>query len=64
MKMDGTREEHDTPCEGVCSTTNIGDTICIGCGRTAEEVIYWNSYSRDKKIAINRRLSSEAKDRE
>ncbi len=44
-----------TPCIGVCST-GIGDTVCRGCKRYAEEVIHWNSYSEDEKRAINRRL--------
>lgn len=56
MKTNGEREEWDTPCRGVCSTTNVGDSICRGCGRTAEEVINWNSYTRDQKVAVNRRL--------
>jgi uncharacterized protein len=44
-----------TPCIGVCST-GIGDTVCRGCKRYAEEVIHWISYSEDEKHAINRRL--------
>jgi predicted Fe-S protein YdhL (DUF1289 family) len=44
-----------TPCIGVCST-GIGDTVCRGCKRYAEEVIHWNSYSEDEKRAITRRL--------
>ena len=44
-----------TPCIGVCST-GIGDTVCRGCKRYAEEVIRWNSYSEDEKRAIYRRL--------
>lgn len=58
MKIDGTREDHDTPCHGICSTTNVGDLVCKGCGRTAEEVIYWNTYSKQRKIEINRRLKN------
>jgi len=44
-----------TPCIGVCST-GIGDTVCRGCKRYAEEVIHWNSYTDDEKRAVNRRL--------
>ena len=59
MRTDGTREAHDTPCRGICSTTNVGGAICKGCGRTAEEVIYWNTYSKERKIEVNRRLKNE-----
>lgn len=44
-----------TPCIGVCST-GIGDTVCRGCKRYADEVIHWNSYSNAEKRAINSRL--------
>jgi len=56
LKVNGERDETDSPCVGVCSTTNCGDDICMGCGRTAMEVIEWNTYSDEKKIAINVRL--------
>lgn len=44
-----------TPCIGVCST-GIGDTVCRGCKRYADEVIHWNSYNEAEKSAINSRL--------
>ena len=56
MKVDGTREGWDTPCIGICSTTNIGDKVCRGCGRTNVEVINWNTYRKDQKVKINRRI--------
>ncbi|MHB1947852.1 MAG: DUF1289 domain-containing protein [Gammaproteobacteria bacterium] len=58
MKINGERDLTDSPCVGICSTTNVGDDICIGCGRTAEDVIHWNSYTDDQKIAINLRLQN------
>lgn len=57
MKVSGERDITDSPCIGICSTTNLGDDICFGCGRTAIEVIEWNSYSDQQKIEINRRLN-------
>lgn len=30
----------DTPCIGFCST-NLGDNVCVGCGRTLDEVDSW-----------------------
>lgn len=57
MKVNGERDITDSPCVGICSTTNVGDDVCIGCGRTAMEVIEWNTYTDQQKIAINERLS-------
>ena len=59
MNIRGEREAHDTPCVGVCSTTNIGDNVCKGCGRTAKQVIKWNTYTKEQKIEINEGLRSE-----
>jgi predicted Fe-S protein YdhL (DUF1289 family) len=56
MKINGERDMTDSPCVGICSTTNVGDDICLGCGRTAEEVIEWNTYTDEQRIAINSRL--------
>jgi predicted Fe-S protein YdhL (DUF1289 family) len=53
MKVNGERDLTDSPCIGICSTTNVGDDICIGCGRTAEQVIKWNSYSDEQRVSIN-----------
>lgn len=56
MNIKGERTKSDTPCIGICSTTNLGDNVCVGCGRTAEEVINWNSYSDYRKATINERI--------
>lgn len=45
----------DSPCIGYCSTA-LGDAICRGCGRTFEEVTFWNVYSDEQKAAIMARL--------
>ncbi len=58
MKINGEKDLTDSPCIGICSSTNLGDEICIGCKRTAQEVIDWNSYSDLQKIEINLRLKS------
>jgi predicted Fe-S protein YdhL (DUF1289 family) len=59
MKVNGEKDLTDSPCVGICSSTNMGDEICIGCGRTAQEVIEWNTYPDSKKIEINLRLLRE-----
>ena len=56
MDISGEKNLTDSPCVGVCSATALGDAICIGCGRTFEEVRLWNTYSDQEKEAINRRL--------
>lgn len=58
MKVNGEKDITDSPCVGICSTTNLGDEICMGCGRTAKEVIEWNTLTDEQKIAINKRLSN------
>jgi predicted Fe-S protein YdhL (DUF1289 family) len=59
MKINGERDLTDSPCVGICSTTNVGDDICLGCHRTAMEVIEWNTYADARKIEINLRLIKE-----
>lgn len=56
MNIKGTRNLFDSPCIGLCSATNIGDEICIGCGRSKYEVDNWNSFSMEKKFEVNKRL--------
>ncbi len=46
-----------TPCIGVCST-GIGDDVCRGCKRFANEVIEWNGYTDEQKRNVIRRLDS------
>lgn len=60
MKINGERDLVDSPCVGICSATSMGDAVCIGCGRTSEEVIEWNSYTDAQKIAINLRLKNNS----
>ena len=59
MNIDGKRKFIDSPCIGICSTTSLGDAICIGCGRTFDEVYRWNTLSDKEKIAINNRLAEK-----
>jgi predicted Fe-S protein YdhL (DUF1289 family) len=57
MSVLGKRTIHSSPCVGICSATALGDSICKGCGRTAEEVRDWNGYSNATKERINKRLT-------
>lgn len=48
------------PCIGRCSTS-LGDDVCKGCHRTAQEVIEWNGYTREQKIVIIERIEMDVK---
>ena len=45
-----------TPCLGICSTTSVGDVVCRGCKRYAFEVIDWNGYNNEAKLAVLSRI--------
>lgn len=49
----------DSPCIGVCSTTQWGDDRCSGCGRTSTEVRDWHTLSQTEKKLINIRNAAE-----
>lgn len=47
--------EPESPCIGYCSTT-FGDDVCLGCGRSANEVIEWIFLSPAEKQTIWSRI--------
>jgi len=55
VDINGNKAPWDSPCVNVCSTS-IGVSVCIGCGRTVEEIRVWGSLSRDERIEINERV--------
>ena len=48
----------DSPCIDIC-TTDYDSGLCIGCGRTQEEIAKWVSYTNKQKqqvlLKINKR---------
>lgn len=58
MKVSGERDLTDSPCIGICSTSALGDEVCVGCHRTFDEVRLWNTMTDDEKIKINKRLQN------
>ncbi|TSE28666.1 hypothetical protein Tther_01922 [Tepidimonas thermarum] len=48
----------DTPCIAICST-NQGDAVCKGCGRTHEEVTRWPSLTPAEKRAVWHRITQD-----
>lgn len=45
-----------TPCIGLCSTV-YGDAVCRGCKRYDYEIIDWNTYTEEQKLAVWHRLA-------
>lgn len=44
-----------TPCKSICEiekTTNI----CVGCGRTKEQIENWNFYTFEEQMEIMKKL--------
>jgi predicted Fe-S protein YdhL (DUF1289 family) len=50
MKKDPTK----SPCNKNCKIDK--NQVCIGCGRTLNEISNWSRYPAKKKIEINYRL--------
>ena len=48
----------DSPCVARCSTA-LGDAVCKGCGRTFEEVTFWNVMDDHQKQSILARIAGE-----
>ena len=48
----------ESPCVSIC---RYEDEVCVGCGRTVEEVIEWYNFSDDEKQAVLNRIEKESK---
>lgn len=46
--------ELESTCVNICK---VEDNVCIGCGRTLEEIAHWTSMSNEERKSINARLS-------
>lgn len=40
-----------SPCKKIC---RIEDTVCVGCGRTLEEITNWTKYNDTMKNEVKR----------
>jgi predicted Fe-S protein YdhL (DUF1289 family) len=45
-----------SPCVNIC-TLDAAGTICLGCGRSREEIGAWMIMSEDERAAIIQRLA-------
>ena len=43
----------DSPCTNVCALEN---GLCVGCGRTVDEIASWGSMSDDEREAVVRAI--------
>ena len=41
----------DSPCTDIC-TTDLESDLCIGCGRTTQEIENWVSYTDSEKRQV------------
>jgi len=46
----------ESPCISVCRYEN---EVCVGCGRTVEEVVEWYNFTDQQKQTILNRLEKE-----
>ena len=46
-----------SPCTGVCEMNPAAD-ICIGCGRTLDEIARWRSLREDERLRIMQGLKA------
>jgi predicted Fe-S protein YdhL (DUF1289 family) len=46
----------ESPCISVC---RYEDEVCVGCGRTVDEIVGWYDMSDDEKQAVLNRLEKK-----
>lgn len=46
----------ESPCVQICT---IEGDICIGCGRTLEEIGAWSGLGEDERRSVNERIARE-----
>lgn len=53
-----------SPCIGVCLIENNGhDDICIGCGRTMDEISNYPILNTPEELALRREINANALNR-
>ena len=51
----------DSPCIDICQM-DPESGLCVGCGRTIEEIANWSNYTNEKKKDILKQLKSRNND--
>ncbi|WP_168013352.1 DUF1289 domain-containing protein [Halomonas salinarum] len=48
----------ESPCVSICK---LKGGLCVGCGRTTEEITHWRSMKRPERMATNQRAAQRLK---
>jgi len=48
----------ESPCISIC---RYEDEVCVGCGRTVDEVVGWYDMTDDEKQAVLNRIEKDSK---
>ena len=48
----------ESPCIGVCRLEN---EVCVGCGRTVDDITNWYDMTDDEKQAVLNRIEKDSK---
>ena len=51
-------KEIESPCVSICRMEN---EVCVGCGRTVDDVVNWYDMTDDEKQAVLNRIEKESK---
>ena len=55
------RKKIKSPCIDVCKLKN---DVCVGCGRTLEEIQYWTSMTNEERLKIYERVQNNIQHKE
>ena len=47
----------ESPCISVC---RYEDEVCVGCGRTVDDIVNWYDMTDDEKQAVLNRIEKES----
>lgn len=46
----------ESPCVGVCT---LNKNVCVGCGRTVDEIGAWSTMTDDKRKGVLERIDAD-----
>jgi uncharacterized protein len=61
MRQNSAMEITSTPCQSICQIDHLSG-LCIGCGRSAQEIAAWAALSEPERLAIMARLPTRFAD--
>ena len=48
--------EYNSPCVSICK---VEDNLCIGCGRTLDEIASWTTMTREQRQEVLERIERD-----